>query len=181
MRRWGCGAGRAHPLPVSGGGSDGGTFLVAAVRACVCGDGVRNWSVDQRSGMAVTLAMALLGALIGISSIGLHWRGLAVLGAAAGYLALALTLAGVWSGPYLPIGPGLAALALSFGLGGAAEAFFSVQEKAFIRQAFSHYLEPAMVDRLAKDRSSTQDEKMIGMVAQVARPTHPPTPRTPIP
>ena len=115
---------------------------------------VRNWSVDQRSGMAVTLAMALLGALIGISSIGLHWRGLAVLGAAAGYLALALTLAGVWSGPYLPIGPGLAALALSFGLGGAAEAFFSVQEKAFIRQAFSHYLEPAMVDRLAKDRSS---------------------------
>ncbi|WP_339950145.1 adenylate/guanylate cyclase domain-containing protein [uncultured Albimonas sp.] len=115
---------------------------------------VANWSVDRRSGMAVTVAMALLGAAIGISSIGLHWRGLAVLGAGVGYLGLALVLAGVWSGPYLPLGPGLAALALSFGLGGAAEAFFSVQEKAFIRQAFSHYLEPAMVDRLARDRSS---------------------------
>lgn len=115
---------------------------------------VRNWSVDQRSGMAVVAAMALLGALIGISSIALHWRALGVVAAFAGYMALSLTLAGVWGGPYLPIGPGLAALALAFGLGGAAEAFFSVQEKAFIRQAFSHYLEPAMVDRLARDRSS---------------------------
>lgn len=115
---------------------------------------VDNWSVDQASGMAATAAMALLGAAIGISSIGLHWRALGVLGAVIGYMGLALALAGIFGGPYLPIGPGLTALALSFGLGGAAEAFFSVQEKAFIRQAFSHYLEPAMVDRLARDRSS---------------------------
>lgn len=57
-------------------------------------------------------------------------------------------------GPFLPVAPPLLGLGVAFGLGAAAEAFLSGREKAFIRQAFSHYLEPAMVDRLARDRNS---------------------------
>ncbi len=114
---------------------------------------VDDWSVDGWRGAAAVALMAGLGALVGISGVPLWWKlgGLALSGAA--YVALAVALA-AGGGPYLPVAPSLLGLGIAFGLGGASEAFLSSREKAFIRQAFSHYLEPAMVDRLARDRSS---------------------------
>ncbi|MGM0584063.1 MAG: CHASE2 domain-containing protein [Pseudomonadota bacterium] len=114
---------------------------------------VEDWNLRTPAGLAVGAAMALLGAAVGIASVSLLWRGAGLVALGAGYVALAVALAGQ-GGPYLPFAPPLLGLTVAFGLGGAAEAFLSSREKQFIRAAFSHYLEPAMVDRLAKDRSS---------------------------
>lgn len=114
---------------------------------------VRSWALPARAGQGVTMGLALAGALIGISALSplLKLGGLAFAG--FGWLGLTAALA-MQGGPFLPVAPPLLALGVTFGLGAAAEAFLSGREKAFIRQAFSHYLEPAMVDRLARDRSS---------------------------
>jgi adenylate cyclase len=114
---------------------------------------VRDFNVGGAPGAVLTVLMALVGALLGLRGGALALK-LALLALAVGaWLGLAGGLASL-HGPYLPIAPPLLALGLAFGLGGVAEAFVSAREKAFIRQAFSHYLEPAMVDRLAKDRTS---------------------------
>jgi adenylate cyclase len=114
---------------------------------------VDDWNLTTQRGMAVTAVMTLLGATLGIASVSLLWRSLGLVLAVGGYLALIVALSGQ-GGPFLPVAPALLGLLVAFGLGGAAEAFLSSKEKAFIRAAFSHYLEPAMVDRLARDRSS---------------------------
>ncbi|MEM6439559.1 MAG: adenylate/guanylate cyclase domain-containing protein [Pseudomonadota bacterium] len=114
---------------------------------------VVDFAVSSLQGALIVIALTLIGVMLGISSISL-WVKLGGLAAAAvAYLALAVYLAGL-GGPYIPVAPSLLGFGIAFGLGGAAEAFLSSREKQFIRQAFSHYLEPAMVDRLAKDRSS---------------------------
>lgn len=114
---------------------------------------VLNWSLDEAPGIVVTAAMTALGVALGIAAVSLLLKlgGLVVF--SAGFVGLAVMLS-LQGGPYLPIVPPLLGLGVAFGLGASAEAFLSSREKAFIRQAFSHYLEPAMVDRLAKDRSS---------------------------
>lgn len=114
---------------------------------------VVDFSVATPQGKAIVVVMTLLGILLGISSASLWIKLLGLIGAAVAYIALAVYLAGL-GGPYIPVAPSLLGFGIAFGLGGAAEAFLSSREKQFIRQAFSHYLEPAMVDRLAKDRSS---------------------------
>jgi len=114
---------------------------------------VENWSVERWEGVAIVTGLAALGVLIGLSNLSflLKLVGLALGGAAYVGVAVALAADG---GPYPPVAPALLAFGVTFGLGGAAEAFLSSREKRFIREAFSHYLEPAMVDRLARDRSS---------------------------
>ena len=114
---------------------------------------VLNIDVGGAGGAALVALMALLGVAVGISnrSPALKLGGLTL--AAAAWLALAAWLSSM-GGPYVPVAPTLLALGVAFGLGAAAEAFLSNRDKQFIRQAFSHYLEPAMVDRLARDRDS---------------------------
>lgn len=114
---------------------------------------VNDFDVGGAPGMAISAAMALLGAGLGIWGGALVWRFSAGAAAALGYAGLTVGLSYL-GGPYLPIAPALLAFGVSFGIGGAAEAYLSSREKQFIRMAFSHYLEPAMVDRLARDRSS---------------------------
>ena len=114
---------------------------------------VRDMNVDTPAGAALAALLALIGAVLGMRGGGLPLK-LALLALTGGaWLGAAGALAAT-HGPYLPIAPPLLALALAFGLGAAAEGFLAAREKAFIRQAFSHYLEPAMVDRLAADRTS---------------------------
>lgn len=114
---------------------------------------VRNLGIDGWGGAALVALMAGLGALIGLAggSVTLKLVALALTGAAYAGAAAALSRLG---GPYLPIAPSLLALGLAFGVAGSIDAFLTAREKSFIRQAFSHYLEPAMVDRLARDRTS---------------------------
>ena len=114
---------------------------------------VRDWSLDTAAGTALTALLAALGVAAGIASLSLIAKLGALALAAAAWLGLATWLA-TGGGPYLPVAPPLLALGVTFGLGAAAEAFLSSREKRFIREAFSHYLEPAMVDRLSRDRAS---------------------------
>ena len=114
---------------------------------------VRDFDVRGWPGAAIVAVMALIGAGIGIWGGALYWRLAALAAAGIGYAALAVWLSSL-AGPYLPVAPALIAFVVAFAIGGATEAFLSSREKQFIRMAFSHYLEPAMVDRLARDRSS---------------------------
>lgn len=114
---------------------------------------VHDLPVGDPRGAALVALLTMIGAALGLRG-GSVWLKLTLLtGTAAAWLALAAGLADM-QGPYLPIAPPLLGLGIAFGFGGVSEAFLAAREKAFIRQAFSHYLEPAMVDRLARDRNS---------------------------
>lgn len=114
---------------------------------------VRDLPVRDPRGAALVGLLALIGAALGLRGGSLALKIALLAGTGAAWLGLAAWLANM-HGPYLPVAPPLLALAAAFGFGGAAEAFLGAREKAFIRQAFSHYLEPAMVDRLARDKDS---------------------------
>jgi adenylate cyclase len=114
---------------------------------------VRDWPVDDLRGAGLVAALTLIGAALGLRGGSLALKAALLAGTGAVWLGLAAGLADM-HGPYLPIAPPLLGLGIAFGFGGVAEAFLAAREKAFIRQAFSHYLEPAMVDRLARDRNS---------------------------
>lgn len=117
------------------------------------GRAARNFDVGTPGGAALVALAALIGAALGLKGGAFGLRVLAFLLASAAWLGFAAILADL-GGPYPPIAPPMLALAFCFGVGGVADAVIAARDKAFIRQAFSHYLEPAMVDRLARDRDS---------------------------
>ncbi len=114
---------------------------------------VRNFGIDGWQGAALVALMSGLGALLGLAGGSILPKLIGLLLTGAAYVGTAAALSRL-GGPYLPVAPPLLALGLAFGVSGAVDAFLVGREKRFIRQAFSHYLEPAMVDRLARDRSS---------------------------
>lgn len=99
---------------------------------------------------ALVLAAALLGALIAVSGRA-FWLQLA-----AGLVLLVLWGALViWFAQsqrsFLPMAPVLTAYLLSYGLMAGMEALRQRREKAFIRDAFGHYVAPVLVKELSRN------------------------------
>jgi adenylate cyclase len=112
--------------------------------------------LDGRSvsapGIAVAAAIvaiaALLGVLLGLTGIA-FWLQM------IGGLALLVTWAAiaVWQSQLnhlLPVAPVLFACAAAYGVAAAIEALLQRKEKAFIRNAFGHYVAPQLVAELSK-------------------------------
>lgn len=102
---------------------------------------------------ALVVIVSLIGVVIGLSRLNLAWKALAVLGMLLIYLAAVFALAqsGVL---FLPVAPAVAAVFTAFLLAISLDSFLTQRDERFIRRAFSHYLEPAMVDQLAQDPES---------------------------
>ena len=99
---------------------------------------------------AVVALMALAGAILGLARWILVWKAALASGLVIGYLVLVFFLAQNQV-LFLPVAPALAALFLSITMAISLESFLTQRDERFIRRAFSHYLEPAMVDQLAED------------------------------
>lgn len=98
----------------------------------------------------VVALMALAGASLGISRWILIWKAASATLLVVGYLVLVFFLARNQV-LFLPVAPALAALFLATTMAISLESFLTQRDERFIRRAFSHYLEPAMVDQLAED------------------------------
>jgi adenylate cyclase len=109
---------------------------------------VVGWQID----FAVTLALAFLGAALGVISTSLIWRAVAL------FLFLPLFWAGgVALYHYANVMTGLMSPALAMVVSFASMESLSGrearQQKAFIQGAFSRYVSPAIVDRMVADPS----------------------------
>lgn len=93
---------------------------------------------------------ALLGVALALATFRLIWRSLGFVVAGVGYIVFVGVMAYA-SIIFLPVAPVLTALTLAFGLGIGLDAFLTQRDEQFIRGAFSHYLDPAMVDQLAEN------------------------------
>ena len=98
----------------------------------------------------VVALMALAGAILGLARWILVWKAALATGLVLGYVVLVFFLAQNQV-LFLPVAPALAALFLSTTMAISLESFLTQRDERFIRRAFSHYLEPAMVDQLAED------------------------------
>ena len=99
---------------------------------------------------ALVGVLALVGVVIGLSRWNLAWKAAAMIAVLLIYLTLVAGLARTAT-HFLPVAPTVAALFLSFMLAISLDSFLTQRDERFIRLAFSHYLEPAMVDQLADD------------------------------
>ncbi len=100
-------------------------------------------------GLALTLALALLAATIGVQRRHVALKGLAIACLAVGFPAAALTYA-FQGGGALPLVAPLLGLLLSGGGALGVDALLAHRERRFVRSAFSHYLAPQLVDALVK-------------------------------
>lgn len=98
----------------------------------------------------VVAIMALAGAIMGLGRWVLVWKAALATVLLAGYLVLVFFLAQNQV-LFLPVAPALASLFLATTMAISLESFLTQRDERFIRRAFSHYLEPAMVDQLAED------------------------------
>lgn len=94
--------------------------------------------------------MALIGVALSLATIRLLWRLSGFVFVFTAYVGIvgALAFSGV---VFMPFAPVLTALMVAFGLGIAMDGFLTQRDEQFIRGAFSHYLDPAMVDQLAEN------------------------------
>ncbi|MGB0412654.1 MAG: CHASE2 domain-containing protein, partial [Pikeienuella sp.] len=94
--------------------------------------------------------MALIGVALSLSTIRFLWR-------MSGFIVVFISYVGLVGGlaysgiVFMPFAPILTVLIISFGLGVALDGFLTQRDEEFIRGAFSHYLDPAMVDQLAEN------------------------------
>ena len=93
---------------------------------------------------------ALLGVALALATFRLIWRILGFVVALIGYTVFVGVMA-YTSIIFLPVAPVLTALTLAFAFGIGLDAFLTQRDEQFIRGAFSHYLDPAMVDQLAEN------------------------------
>ncbi|MEL7462893.1 MAG: adenylate/guanylate cyclase domain-containing protein [Pseudomonadota bacterium] len=99
---------------------------------------------------ALVIAVATIGVTVGLSRWNLGWKALAVVSMLVAYLTIVFFMAR--AGTYfMPVAPVVAAIFMSFLLAISLDSFLTQRNERFIRLAFSHYLEPAMVDQLADD------------------------------
>jgi adenylate cyclase len=104
------------------------------------------------SAMAAVIAalMAATGAAIALSRWPLARKGVAMAAILLAYLAIAYVCAsrGVL---FLPVAPPVAAAFVASTLSLSLDGYLAHRDERFIRRAFSHYLEPSIVDQLARD------------------------------
>ncbi len=98
----------------------------------------------------IVTAMVALGAAIGLTRWNLIWKSGAAAAILIAYLGFVWLLASDKT-LFSPVAPALAGLFLSALLGISLDSYLVQRDERFIRRAFSHYLEPAMVDQLARD------------------------------
>ena len=98
----------------------------------------------------IVAVMALAGVVLGLSRWILIWKAASATGFVLSYLAMVILLAQNQV-LFMPVAPALTALFLATTMGISLESFLTQRDERFIRRAFSHYLEPAMVDQLAED------------------------------
>jgi adenylate cyclase len=98
----------------------------------------------------LTFLLAVLGGLIAVSARPFWLQISAGLALAVVWGALVLWMMHAWS-ILLPVASILAALAVTYALSAGLEAIRQRQEKAFIRDAFGHYVAPSLVDELSRD------------------------------
>lgn len=98
----------------------------------------------------VVAVMAFAGAILGLGRWILIWKAASAALLVASYLVLVFFLARNQV-LFLPVAPALASLFLATTMAISLESFLTQRDERFIRRAFSHYLEPAMVDQLAED------------------------------
>lgn len=99
---------------------------------------------------ALVIFVAVLGVMVGLSRWNLAWKALAIFSGLLIYLGVVFALAQS-AAHFLPVAPVVAAIFMSFMLAISLDSFLTQRDERFIRLAFSHYLEPAMVDQLADD------------------------------
>ncbi len=100
--------------------------------------------------IALVILLAVLGVLIGLSRRNLLLKAVAVIMALMLYLGATYGLAQNAT-LFLPVAPPIAAVFMAFMMAISLDSFLTQRDEKFIRVAFGHYLEPAMVDQLAAD------------------------------
>lgn len=111
-------------------------------------DNRRITSPGTSGALAVVALAALIGVLIGFAGIAYWMQWLAGLVLIAVWGALS-----IWQsqqGHLIPTAPVLLAYATAYGLAAGVEAIFQRREKAFIRNAFGHYVAPQLVSELSR-------------------------------
>lgn len=102
----------------------------------------------EPGGTAIIALAAILGVLIGFVGIA-YWQQLA----ASAVFVVLWGASALWQsqqGYVLPIAPVLLAYAAAYGLTAGIEALLQRREKAFIRNAFGHYVAPQLVAELSR-------------------------------
>ena len=102
---------------------------------------------------AVVAAMGAVGAVIGLLRWALMWKAAATTAVLLAYAVVVYGLAGERA-LFLPVAPALAAATAASLFSLSIDSYLSRRDEKFIRRAFSHYLEPAMVEQLARDPDS---------------------------
>lgn len=107
-------------------------------------------NATQAATYALVALLAAVGAVIGLSRADLLWKAASLVVVLVGYLTIVYFLSSS-AAFFLPVAPVVAALFTSFLLSIGVDSFLTQRDERFIRLAFSHYLEPSMVDQLADD------------------------------
>ncbi|MGB0507694.1 MAG: adenylate/guanylate cyclase domain-containing protein, partial [Pikeienuella sp.] len=126
-----------------------GVTMQAHVLAQLIDGRVVNNASDEL-GWVLIAVMALVGVVLGLLKAPLVLRGGGFILTVVFYLGVMYFLAASEI-LFLPIASVMASLAVSFALGVGLDGFLTQRDEQFIRGAFSHYLDPAMVDELAEN------------------------------
>lgn len=139
-----------HLTPLGLAAPDGGLTPGVMIHAHVIAqilDGVRVPVLPAWAGWAVAPALGLLAALIALVRLPLAAKLALMALLIVGYGAALVGIASA-GGPVLPAVAPVLAAGLAFAATASLDAWQAHRERAFVRNAFSHYLAPALVDRL---------------------------------
>ncbi|MEM7546094.1 MAG: adenylate/guanylate cyclase domain-containing protein [Pseudomonadota bacterium] len=126
-----------------------GVFIQAAIFAQVW-DGREVPNASDPLIYAVVGLLALVGVIIGLSRQNLAVKAAALVFVVGGYLTAVYVFADAGT-LFLPVAPAVASIFTAFMVAISLDSFLTQRDERFIRVAFGHYLEPAMVNQLAED------------------------------